>query len=63
VGSTTLVLVEIEGGGNTGLGYTYGNEAIARGCPPHLVNLVQVHYHVRMGKSVLQSISLRSVWQ
>lgn len=27
--STTLVLVEIEGGGHTGLGYTYGNESIA----------------------------------
>ena len=27
--STTLVLVEIEGGGHTGLGYSYGNEAIA----------------------------------
>lgn len=27
--STTLVLVEIEGGGRTGLGYTYGNESIA----------------------------------
>ncbi len=27
--STTLVLVEIEGGGHTGLGYTYGDESIA----------------------------------
>jgi L-alanine-DL-glutamate epimerase-like enolase superfamily enzyme len=27
--NTTLVLVEIAGGGQTGLGYTYGNEAIA----------------------------------
>jgi L-alanine-DL-glutamate epimerase-like enolase superfamily enzyme len=27
--TTTLVLVEIEGGGQTGLGYTYGNESIA----------------------------------
>jgi L-alanine-DL-glutamate epimerase-like enolase superfamily enzyme len=28
--STTMVLVEVEGGGNTGLGYTYGDESIAR---------------------------------
>jgi L-alanine-DL-glutamate epimerase-like enolase superfamily enzyme len=27
--STTLVLVEIEGGGHTGIGYSYGNESIA----------------------------------
>src|SRR5262245_4938614 len=27
--STTLVLVEIEGDGRTGLGYTYGHESIA----------------------------------
>ena len=27
--STTLVLVEIEGGGHTGLGYTYADEATA----------------------------------
>src|SRR5690349_5798543 len=27
--STTLVLVEIEGGGHTGIGYTYADEATA----------------------------------
>src|SRR5690348_2928907 len=27
--STTMVLVEIEGAGHTGLGYSYGNESIA----------------------------------
>ncbi len=38
--STTLVLVEIEGGGQTGLGYTYGNESIA-----HLI-------HTKLAKKI-----------
>jgi L-alanine-DL-glutamate epimerase-like enolase superfamily enzyme len=37
---TTLVVVEIGGGGRTGLGYTYANAATARVIADHLVDVV-----------------------
>ncbi len=39
--STTLVLVEIEAGGRTGIGYTYGNQAIAHLIHTKLVEKIQ----------------------
>src|SRR5690348_16006776 len=41
--STTLVLVEIEGGGRTGLGYTYGDEAIAHLIHGKLIKKIEGH--------------------
>src|SRR5918911_4023461 len=39
--STTMVVVEAEGGGETGLGYTYGPGAIAELIESKLADLVQ----------------------
>ncbi|WP_423146026.1 enolase C-terminal domain-like protein [Rubrolithibacter danxiaensis] len=39
--STTLVLVEVEAGNNTGIGYTYGDASIASFIQKNLVSIVQ----------------------
>jgi L-alanine-DL-glutamate epimerase-like enolase superfamily enzyme len=57
--STTLVLVEVKAGDQTGLGYTYADEATATLIQRHLADVVQgrdPHHHPRLWIDMVQSI-------